>query len=71
MEKFMTNVFDKLIEKAKQTNKRIVLTETEDERVIEAAQKAAEINLCKIILLGKEREMNTQVCFLNLEKRRE
>ena len=28
----MSNVFDKLIEKAKHTGKRIVLTETEDER---------------------------------------
>lgn len=63
----MTNVFDKLIEKAKQTNKRIVLTETEDERVIEAAQKAAEINLCKIILLGKESELKSKFTSKALE----
>ncbi len=50
----MANVFDKLIERAKQTRKRIILTETEDERVLEAASKAAEMNLCKVILLGQE-----------------
>lgn len=53
----MTNVFDKLIERAKQTQKRIILTETEDERVLEAAGKAASMGLCKVILLGKESEL--------------
>ena len=37
----MANVFDGLIEKAKHTGKRIILTETEDNRVLEAAEKAA------------------------------
>ena len=36
----MSNVFDGLIEKAKHTGKRIILTETEDTRVLEAAEKA-------------------------------
>ena len=53
----MLNVFDKLIERAKQTQKRIVLTETEDERVLEAAGKAAKMNLCKVILLGNKNEL--------------
>ena len=53
----MSNVFDKLIEKAKHTEKRIVLTETEDERVLSAAEKAASMDLCKVVLLGKESEL--------------
>ena len=53
----MSNVFDKLIEKAKHTGKRIVLTETEDERVLTAAEKAASMDLCKVVLLGKESEL--------------
>ena len=56
----MTNVFDKLIERAKQTQKRIILTETEDERILEAAGKAAEMNLCKVILLGKKEEFESR-----------
>ena len=34
----MSDVFDTLIEKAKGTGKRIILTETEDLRIIEAAK---------------------------------
>ena len=56
----MKNVFDKLIERAKQTQKRINLTETEDERILEAAGKAAEMNLCKVILLGKREELESR-----------
>lgn len=50
----MLNVFDKLIERAKQTSKRIVLTESEDDRVLEAAAKASEMGLCKVVLLGEK-----------------
>lgn len=53
----MANVFDKLFERAKQTQRRIILTETEDERVLEAAGKAADMGLCKVILLGNEKEL--------------
>jgi len=53
----MSNVFDKLIEKAKHTGKRIVLTETEDERILVAAENAAKMDLCKIVLIGKESEL--------------
>lgn len=56
MEIFMANVFDGLIEKAKHTGKRIILTETEDARVLEAAEKAAAMDLCKVVLLGSEAE---------------
>lgn len=55
----MSIVFDNLIEKAKHTNKKIVLTETEDSRVIEAAGKAASMDLCKVMLLGKEEELKS------------
>ena len=55
----MSNVFDKLIEKAKHTGKRIVLTETEDERILVAAENAATIDLCKIIMIGKEDELKS------------
>ena len=48
----MSSAFDKVIEKARHLGRRIVLTETEDERVISAANMAAEMDLCKVILLG-------------------
>ena len=53
----MSNVFDKLIEKAKGTGKRIILTESEDERVLSAAGMAAEMNLCTVVLLGNKAEL--------------
>ena len=53
----MSNVFDGLIEKARHTGKRIILTETEDIRILEAAEKAAKMDLCQVILLGKESEL--------------
>ncbi len=53
----MSNVFDGLIEKARHTGKRIILTETEDSRILEAAEKAAKIDLCKVVLLGSESEL--------------
>lgn len=63
----MSNVFDKLIEKAKGTAKRIVLTETEDARVLEAANKAAEMNLCKVYLLGNEEKLKNNFSAKALE----
>ncbi len=49
----MSNVFDGLIEKARHTGKRIVLTESEDQRILDAAKKAAALDLCKVMLLTK------------------
>ena len=54
----MANVFDKLIERAKQIQRRIILTESEDNRVLEAAGKAADMGLCKVILLGNKDELS-------------
>lgn len=47
----MSNVFDGLIEKARHTGKRIILTESEDQRILDAAKKAANLDLCKVVLL--------------------
>lgn len=63
----MADVFDKLIEKAKHTGKRIILTETEDERVLTAAGKAAEMDLCKVILLGKKENLASNFSNVALE----
>ncbi len=56
----MSNVFDNLIVKDKAKQKRIILTESEDERVLEAAEKASTMGLCKIILLGREEELSSK-----------
>ena len=48
------NVFNFFIEKAKNSNKTIILPEGDDDRVIEAAKKASLLNLCKIIILGND-----------------
>ena len=63
----MSNVFDGLIEKAKNTSKRIILTETEDSRVLEAAGKAGEMALCSVILLGNEEELSSNFSAKALE----
>ena len=63
----MANVFDGLIEKARHTGKRIILTETEDARVIEAAGKAAELDLCKVVLLGNKDELSSNFSSADLE----
>jgi len=46
--------FDAIIDCAKASGKKIVLPEAFDERVIEAAKKAASLDLCKVVLLGDE-----------------
>ncbi len=56
----MFGVFDKIIEKAKHKNKRIVLTETEDDRVLSAGEMASKMDLCKVILLGNESELKSK-----------
>lgn len=64
----MITVFDKLIKKAKDTSARIVLTETEDERVLSAANKAAEMGLCKVVLIGEvAKEKFSQKAQKNIE----
>ena len=47
------NIFDKIYQRAKSNPKKIVLSEGDEPRVIEAASDAAKENLARIILLGK------------------
>ena len=53
----MSKVFDGLIAKAQHSGKRIILTETEDERILKAAEKIARLDLCKLILIGDEAQL--------------
>lgn len=46
--------FDSIIEKAKHSGKRIILPEGFDERIVEAAKKASQMDLCHVIILGDE-----------------
>lgn len=66
----MNSVFDQLVNRALHKKARIVLTESEDARVIEACQKSAEMDLCHIILMGNERELSakfTSAALKNME----
>lgn len=45
---------DKIINKAKQNKKRIILPEADDDRILIAAEKAAKENVAEILLLGKK-----------------
>ena len=47
---------DEIKNKAKQNIRKIVLTESEDKRVLEAAQKVKEEGFANIILIGKEND---------------
>ena len=64
----MADVFELLTGKAKHTNKKIILTETEDSRIIEAAKKAADMDLCKIILLGSRERKIFMICINQIWK---
>ena len=49
---------DGLKDKAKQNIKTVILTESEDKRVLKAAQKVKEEGFAKIILIGNEDDSN-------------
>ena len=49
---------DGLKDKAKQNIKTVILTESEDKRVLKAAQKVKEEGFAKIILIGNEHDSN-------------
>ncbi len=49
---------NKIKEKARKNIKTIILTESEDKRVLQAAQKVKEEEFANIILIGKEEEAN-------------
>ncbi len=55
------DAFNYIIDKAKHTNKKIILTETEDQRIIDAANMAGEMGLCEVVLLGDEAELSSKI----------
>jgi len=59
---------DKIVEKAKKDIKTIVLPESTDIRIIEAASKISEQNLANIILIGNENEIKKISGHLNISK---
>lgn len=54
-------LLETLSSKAKQKNARILLPESEDERVIQAAIEASKRDIAKIFLLGNEELMRTKI----------
>ena len=62
------NIIEKIKERAKQNKKTIVLPETMDRRVLEAAEIALKEELANIILIGKKEEIYELGKGLNLEK---
>lgn len=56
----MNGIILNLIERAKKKEKKIVLPETEDIRIVEAARKIADIKLCDIILIGNKEEIENR-----------
>lgn len=64
------NVFENIVSKAQGSGKRIVLPETEDPRILEAAEKAALLDICKVVLIGSEnilREKFSKKALRNIE----
>ena len=55
-----TDVFSQIIERAAGSNARIVLPEGSDERIILAAEMAARIDLCELIVLGDKITLATK-----------
>ena len=53
----MSELIDRLIEKASLLNKKIVLTEGEDERVVKAAADTVKRNIARVVLLGNPEEI--------------
>ncbi len=51
-------IIDKIVEKASQKNKTIVLPESHDERVLKAAEKLTKNNIASVITLGDEAKIN-------------
>ena len=52
------NFIDQIKERAKKNIKTIILPETMDKRVLKAASICNEENIAKIVLIGKEEEIN-------------
>jgi len=54
------NVFEGIIKRAEGCGKKIVLPEGDDPRVIEACEKAALLNICKVIIIGNKELLETK-----------
>ncbi len=66
----MSEIVNKLIERAGALNKRIVLTEGEDKRVVAAAAEIVRLKMAKIVLLGDEaqiKEANPEIDLSGIE----
>lgn len=61
------DLINNIIERAKKVNKRIVLPESEDERVLTAASKIIEEGIAQIILIGKKEEILNKASELGLK----
>lgn len=61
------SILDQIKSKAAKLNKTIVLCEGEDSRVVEAAQKATEEGIAKIVLLGDEKAIKKANPNVNLK----
>jgi phosphate acetyltransferase len=60
-------VVDRITERAKNVDGRIVLPEAEDERVLRAAEKIVAENFADILLLGRADEINTRAKDLGVD----
>ena len=54
------NVFEGIIKSAEGCGKKIVLPEGNDPRVIEACEKAALLNICKVIIIGNKESLEAK-----------
>ena len=59
---------DDIKERAKKNKKRIVLPESMDERVIEAASIAIKEDIAEIIIIGNEDEINEKYAKYDISK---
>lgn len=64
----MSKIIERIIDRAKQNKKVIVLPETMDRRVLEAAEMILKHEVADLILIGKNKEIELASKGLNLEK---
>lgn len=54
------NFLKDILERAKTLNKKIALPETDDERVISAAEYLSQNKICNVVLIGSEKEIRSK-----------
>jgi phosphate acetyltransferase len=59
-----TSVMEKLFDKARQYQRRMVLPETDDDRILQAARKAKDMGIIQPVLLGDPEELKTRAAGL-------